>query len=195
MTEMTHAPPLDGEQSTTGQAKEKVQEAAGQVQQQVGEKAQQVRSQANDTIRQQLDSRSTQAGEQVSATADALRRVSGQLREEGNGIPAQYAERAAEPVERLGRYLKETDGERMLRDVEAFAGRRPWVTVLGGATLGFFIARFIKASGTQHGKPMQSDPYGQPALPAMSPGQMPPQLGGLDAHSGQMGGLDVHADR
>jgi ElaB/YqjD/DUF883 family membrane-anchored ribosome-binding protein len=184
MTEMTHAPPVGGEQSTTDQAKEKAQEAASQVQQQVGQKAQQVRGQASDTIRQQLDSRSTQAGEQVSATADALRRVGGQLRQEGNATPAQYAERAAEPVERLGRYLTDADGNRILSDAEQFARRRPWVTVLGGATLGFFVARFIKASGTQdgaamqHGAPMPNDPYGQPALPPAPSGQM----GAFDGH-------------
>lgn len=184
MTEITQAPPVAGEQSTTEQAKEKVQETAGQVQAQVGQKAQEVRGQTAQTIRQQLDSRSTQAGEQVTATADALRRVSGQLRQEGNATPAQYAERAAEPVERLGRYLTESNGERILRDAEQFARRRPWVTVLGGATLGFFVARFIKASGTQDAGAMQTepyvqtDPYGQPALPAAPSGQM----GGFDGH-------------
>jgi ElaB/YqjD/DUF883 family membrane-anchored ribosome-binding protein len=171
MTEMTQAPPAEGEQSTTEQAKEKVQEAAGQVQQQVGEKAQQVRGQAGETIRQQLDTRSTHAGEQVSATADALRRVSAELRQEGNGT-AHYAERLADPVERLGRYLTEADGQRIIGDAERFARQRPWVAVVGGATLGFFVARFIKASGSQNGASMQSDPYGQPALPASPSGQM-----------------------
>lgn len=165
MTEMTQAPPAGGEQSTTEQAKEKVQEAAGQVQEQVGQKAQQVRGQAGEQIRQQLDSRSSQAGEQVSATASALRRVSGQLREEGNQKPAEYAERVAEPVERLGRYLTEANGERILRDAEQFARRRPSVAVLAGATLGFLVARFIKASGPQgQDNGAQAAGPGQPAL-------------------------------
>jgi ElaB/YqjD/DUF883 family membrane-anchored ribosome-binding protein len=183
MTEMTQAPPAGGEQSTTEQAKEKVHEAAGQVQQQVGQKAQEMRGQAGGAIREQLDSRSTQAGEQVSATADALRRVSGQLREEGNGTPAQYAERAAEPVERLGRYLTEADGDRILSDVEQFARQRPWVTVLGGATLGFLVARFIKASGTgaPNGAAMPADPYTPAALPPAPSTRM----GEFDGQSGQ----------
>ena len=190
MTEMTQAPPLGDEQSTTEQAKEKVQDAAGQVQQQVGEKAQQVRGQAGETVRQQLDSRSTQAGEQVSATADALRRVSGQLREEGNSTPAQYAERAAEPVERLGRYLTQSDGDRILRDAEQFARQRPWIAVLGGATLGFFVARFIKASGgQQNAAPMPMEPYGQMQTDLPGQSAMPA------APMGQMGGLDGHTDQ
>jgi hypothetical protein len=91
--------------------------------------------------------------------------VGGQLREEGDTGPAQYAERAAEPVERVGRYLTETDGERLLRDAERFARRRPWVAVLGGATLGFLAARFIKASNTGDGAAQSSDPHAQAALP------------------------------
>lgn len=181
MTEMTQAPPVGEEQSTTEQAKEKVQETAGQVQQQVGEKAQQVRGQAAETIRQQLDSQSTRAGEQVSATADALRRVGEQLRQEGNAAPAQYTDRAVQPVERLGRYLTDADGDRILRDAEQFARRRPWVAVLGGATLGFLVARFIKASSTADETSTLTDPYGQAALPPA------PELqrGGPDGHSWQ----------
>ena len=86
MTEMTQerkAPTNAGSgESVTEQAKEKVQETAGQMQQQVGEKAQEVRGQAADGIKQQLDSRTTQAGEQVSATADALHKVGEQLKQE-----------------------------------------------------------------------------------------------------------------
>ncbi len=171
MTEMTQerqAPAnADGAETATGQAKEKVQEAAGQVQEQVGQKAQEFRGQAAEGIRQQLDSRSTQAGEQVSSAADALRRVGNQLREEGQDAPARYASQAAEPVERLGRYLTEADGQKLLRDAEQFARRRPWVTAVGGAALGFVVARFIKASSTSDGQQQSQRPYGgQQALSA-----------------------------
>ena len=173
MTEMTQErrSPADlEEQSATEQAKDKVQEAAGQVQQQVGEKAQQMRGQAADGIRQQLDSRSTQAGEQLTATAAALRRMSQQLQER-NGTPAQYAKHAAEPVERLGRYLTQADGDRILRDAERFARQRPLVTMIGGATLGFLVARFIKASGTGNGTAAQSIGQTQAAAALPSPTQ------------------------
>ena len=42
----------------------------------------------------------------------------------------------------------DADGHRLLRDAEQFARRRPWVAVMGGATLGFLVARFIE--GVQH---------------------------------------------
>ncbi len=169
MSEMTRerkAPAsADAEQSTTEQAKEKVHEAAGQVQQQVGQKAQEVRGQASEGIRQQLDSRSTQAGEQISATADALRKVGEQLKQDGQEAPARYARQAAQPVERLGRYLTEADGERIIQDAEQFARRRPWVTAAGGVALGFVVARFIKASSTSGGQPQLQSRNGQAALP------------------------------
>jgi len=172
MIQERQAPPGTGaEQSTTEQAKEKVQEAAGQVQQQVGEKAQQMRGQAAEGIRQQLDSRSTQAGEQVSATAEALRRVGSQLRQDGNGTPAQYAEKAAEPVERLGRYLTEADGNKILGDAEQFARQRPWVTAIGGATIGFLIARFIKASNPSQGGHQALPPAGSTGTNRSADGQ------------------------
>ena len=170
MTEMTqeHTAPANagGGESVPGQAKEKVQETAGQVQQHVGEKAQEMRGQAADGIKQQLDSRSTQAGEQVSATADALRRVGEQLKEDGQEAPARYAQQVAQPVQRLGRYLTDADGERILQDAEQFARRRPWVTAVGGVAIGFVVARFIKASSTGGGQPqMQARNGGQAALP------------------------------
>jgi ElaB/YqjD/DUF883 family membrane-anchored ribosome-binding protein len=171
ITQERRAPGGGDPQSAREQAKEKVQEASGEARQQVSDKAQEVRTQAGEGIRQQLDGRSTQAGEQISSTADALRRVGGQLREEGKSTPAQYAEKAAEPVERLGRYLTEADGERLLRDAEQFARRRPWVAVVGGATLGFLVARFIKASSTGDGAASPTDPYARAALPPAPVGQ------------------------
>jgi ElaB/YqjD/DUF883 family membrane-anchored ribosome-binding protein len=166
MTEMTHErrAPADGQQSTTEQAMQKVQETGGEVRQQMGQKAQELRSQAGEGVRRQLDDRSTEAGEQVTTTADVLRRVGNQLRQDGQIGSAQYAERAAQPVERLGRYLTEADADRLLRDAEQFARRRPWVAVMGGATLGFLVARFIKASNTGDGATEQNDRYTQAAL-------------------------------
>ena len=99
--------------------------------QQVGQKAQEVRAQAGERVRQELDTRSTQAGDQVSTTADAIRRVGEQLRKEGNPGPAKYADQVAERIERLGTYLSQANADRMLHDVESFARRQPWLTAFG----------------------------------------------------------------
>jgi hypothetical protein len=133
-------------QSTTEQAKERVVETAQQVQDQVGQKAGEVRGQAGERVRQELDTRSTQAGEQVSTTADAIRKVGEQLRSEGKHSPARYADQVAERAERLGRYLSQADADKLLRDLEGFARRQPWIAAAGGAVLGFLASRFVKAS-------------------------------------------------
>ena len=99
LTEITHerraSPTAREEQSTTEQAMQKVQETGGEVRQQMGQKTQELGLQAGEGIRRQLDDRSTVAGEEVTTTADAIRRVGDQLREEGKIGTTQYAERAA----------------------------------------------------------------------------------------------------
>jgi gas vesicle protein len=127
-----------GASSTTEQAKEKVQETA-----------QQAAGQARGQLSQQVDQRSTQAGEQVSSTADDVRSVAQQLREQGKEQPAKLAEQAADRAQRLGDYLKQSDGDTILRDVEDFGRRQPWAVMFGGLAVGFLASRFLKASSSR----------------------------------------------
>lgn len=133
------------EQSTSEQAKEKVQETAQQVQQ----KAQEVKGQAGDRVRQELDSRSTQAGSQLQLTADAMRRTGQQLRDEEKEGPAKAIDMVADRAEQLGNYMTSANADKILRDVEDFARRQPWLVAFAGATLGFLASRFTKASSTR----------------------------------------------
>jgi hypothetical protein len=128
-----------------GQAQEKAQQVAGQAQ----EKAQEAAGQAKGQVRAQVDQRSTQAGEQVSATASDMRSVAEQLREQGKDQPAKLAEQAADRAERVGGYLKESDADRILHDIEDFGRRQPMALALGGLALGFAASRFLKASSQQ----------------------------------------------
>lgn len=116
---------------------------------QVQDKAVEVKSQAGGQVRQQVDTRSTQAGEQVSSVAGALRRTSEQLREEGKEQPARLLEQGAERAERLGGYLKNVDSDGLLRDVESFGRRRPWLMAAGAAVLGLAASRFLRASSAR----------------------------------------------
>ena len=148
--------------TATDQAKEKVQEAAGQAQEKVQEAAGQARNQFHDQVGQ----RSTEAGQRVNGTASDLRSVAETLRNEGKDQPAQFAEKAAERAERVGSYLEQSDADRILRDVEDYARRQPWVVGLGAAALGFAAARFLKASSEQRyqqsrsGTPQRALPNG-----------------------------------
>jgi len=130
---------------STGQAQEKAQQAAGQAQ----EKAQQAAGQAKDRVRDQLDQRSTQAGEQVSSSASDLRSVADQLRQQGKDQPAKLADQAADRADRVGGYLKDADADTLLRDIEDFGRRQPLAVIAGGLALGFAASRLLKASSQQ----------------------------------------------
>jgi hypothetical protein len=70
----------------------------------------------------------------------------------------KLAEQAADRVARVGGYLKESDADRILRDVEDFGRQKPWAVALGGVALGRAAARFLKASSTQRYQQLRSDP-------------------------------------
>jgi hypothetical protein len=56
-----------------------------------------------------------------------MRDMSGQLRSQGDDLPARLTGDVADRAERLGGYLRESDAERMLGDVEDFGRRQPWL--------------------------------------------------------------------
>ena len=114
----------------------------------VPEQAKELKTDAGEKVRQELQTRSTQAGAQLHSTAAAMRRSTEQLREEGNDGAAKALEFVAERADRFGGYLTGVHGDQMLRDVESFARRQPWLAALGGAAVGFFASRFLKASST-----------------------------------------------
>ena len=157
MTEIGARPDAADESSQTkgkakagaGQAKEKAKEGVQQAKGQVQETAQQAKGQARDRVRQQVDQRSVQAGDQARSMATAMRRTGEQLRTEGQEGPANIVEQVADRAERLGSYLSDTNADRILNDVEDFARRQPWAVVFGGATLGFVASRFLKASSSR----------------------------------------------
>jgi hypothetical protein len=127
---------------TDGSVADKAQEGAEQVKDKAREGAQQARDRARDEV----DRRSTDAGRQVSATADAIRQASSHLREQGQDGPARMVEQAAGHVERAGSWLQESDGDRILHDVEDFARRQPMAVIAGGIVAGFALSRLLKAS-------------------------------------------------
>jgi ElaB/YqjD/DUF883 family membrane-anchored ribosome-binding protein len=151
------------EQGATAQAKDKAQEVAGQAQ----EKAQQAAGQARSQLRGQIDDRSTKAGQQVSGHASDLRSVGDSLREQGKDQPAKLADQAADRLERAGSWLTNSDGDRIIHDVEDFARRNPWAVMAGGLAIGFAASRMLKASSTER---YQSSRYTPPSLPATTGG-------------------------
>jgi len=164
-----------GASGATDQAKEKAQQAAGQAK----EQAQQAAGQAKGALRTQVDQRSTDAGQKVGGFASDVRSVGDQLREQGKEQPAKLAEQAADRAERLGDYLKNSDADRILGDVEDFGRRQPWAVIAGGLALGLVASRFLKASSTDRYEQRSSRGYSQ--LPART-GDVSPATSGI--HTG-----------
>ena len=163
------------------QAREKVGEAAEQAK----ETAQNLATQAQHTVRQQVDQRSTAIGERVSGTASDIRSVGEHLRSQGKDGPARVAEQAADRIERSGSYLRDSDADRILNDVEEFGRRRPWAVLAGAAVAGFAAARFLKASSRER----YSSRQGNGPAAASSERQLPPpatpatETAGTSVHS------------
>jgi hypothetical protein len=134
-----------GETSTTEQVKEQVAEKAEVAQEKAGQAAQQARGR----LRDQVDQRSTQAGERLAGTATDARSVAEELRRQGKDAPARLVEQAAGQADRAAAYLKTASGDRILRDVEDFARSKPWAVAAGGLALGFAASRFLKASSSR----------------------------------------------
>jgi hypothetical protein len=165
ITEQEHAmstqiPQSPSEPSTTDQAKEKAQEAAGQVKEKAGSQ-----------LRSQVDQRSTDAGHRVDGFASDVRTVGETLREQGKDQSAKLAEQAADRADRLGSYLKESDADRILGDVEDFGRRQPWAVIAGGVALGLVASRFLKASSGERYKQRTSGQL--PARASYRPAETP----------------------
>jgi hypothetical protein len=140
--------------STTNQVKDQVRDKAQLAQ----DKARGAMAQVRGRISGQVDQRSTQAGDQVHSAAQDVRDVADQLRNQGKDTPARVAEQVADRAESFGAYLRDADGERLVRDVEDFARRQPWLVAAGGLALGFAASRFLKASSSRRyqGRPDRS---------------------------------------
>jgi hypothetical protein len=149
---MTQYPTDAGGESTTTE----------QVKEQVTQKAEVAQETARGRFRDQVDQRSTQAGERLSGTAADVRSVAEELRRQGKDTPASMVEQAAGQADRAADYLKTASGDRILRDVEDLARSKPWAVAAGGLALGFAASRFLKASSSRRYHAVQA---GYPAEP------------------------------
>lgn len=144
----------------------------------VRERAQEATSKATDKVRAQVDQRSTDIAEKVASAATDIRSVGDHLREQGKDPPAELADRAAQQVERAGTWLRKSDSDRILHDVEDFGRRKPWAFAVGGLAMGMVAARFLKASSTKRYQRRQftSPSNGIPSGSGHAPGSDDPAM-------------------
>jgi hypothetical protein len=116
-----------------------------------GEKAREAGVTVQERVRDEVDERSTAMGQQAGQVSQAVRDMSTQLSSQGNDLPARAADEVASRVEQLARYLRESDGERIMSDLEEFGRRQPAIVVAVGLAAGVAAARLLKASGSRSG--------------------------------------------
>ena len=136
-----------GDQPTTEHANQQGQRIAQQARQQAGRLA----NRGGEQVRSQLGSQKHQASQRMVPVQSALRETAHQLRSQGQGPMAEYAEKASDQVERFSGYLRETDVEEIIEEVRGVARRRPGLFLGGAAALGFLVTRFLKSSSQQAG--------------------------------------------
>jgi hypothetical protein len=153
-------------QSTFQQAKDQAKDAASGVKEQARSLVGEAKNQAKDMAGQASDHMRDLVGQQKDQAADRLGSLATALREAGQKMNAdqqagnfgQYADRAAQQVERLSKYLREGDLRGFVRDTETFARRRPEVFLGGTLVAGLMLARFLKDSAPDPRAAAQSRP-------------------------------------
>ena len=130
---------------TTSSAVDRAGDALETVKERAGEGAGGAMQTARTRTREQVDQRSTQAGERALGTAGDIRSISEELRKQGKDGPARLTERGADQVERAGTYLRDSDADTLLGDVERFGRERPWA-IAAGLAIGIVAGRALKAS-------------------------------------------------
>jgi ElaB/YqjD/DUF883 family membrane-anchored ribosome-binding protein len=124
------------------------QEQAAGIVETVSEQATKAKDKGRRELRDQLDDRTTQLGQQARSLAETLRRSGVEAQAHGSDdvgverITAGVADR----LERAGGYLERAHGDEMLRDAERFVRTRPWVVAGAAAAAGIVASRLFKAS-------------------------------------------------
>ena len=141
------------EEGVRERAASTVQDAASTTQ----DKAMELRSRGADQLREQLDTRTTDAGRGAQEVARALRQSGQQLRTDGKSQAAGITEATAERVEQFGQYLERVNGNELMDDAERFVRQRPWMVAGVALFAGLAASRMMKASSerryTQHANP------------------------------------------
>lgn len=108
----------------------------------------QVKTRARGLIMEQIDRRTTDAGTMLESHVSNLRSMSDTMRGQGLDATANIVEYAAERLGMVSTYLTQTDGDRIVHDVESVAREHAMVTGAIGFLVGLTAARVLKASAS-----------------------------------------------
>lgn len=101
---------------------------------------------AKTKMREAADDQRRRAADAMGGVAGALHRVASDVKSE-NETMGRYTNMAAERLDEMSRYLRDTDWNDVIQGAEDFARRQPYWFVGGAMAAGFVLARFVKNSG------------------------------------------------
>jgi hypothetical protein len=79
-----------------------------------------------------------------------MRTVADQLRNDPNtAVAADFAERGADVVDRIGAYVEQTPFEQMMADAEQLSRRQPWIVATAGLAAGIMASRLLKSTAAR----------------------------------------------
>jgi hypothetical protein len=101
-------------------------------------------------LTKQIEARSSDSGRRIRTTAQTIRTVADQLRNDPNtAMAADFAERGADVIDRIGAYVEQTPLDRMMADAEMFSRRQPWVVATAGLAAGILASRLVKSTAAR----------------------------------------------
>lgn len=109
----------------------------------------QIKDKAKGVIIDQVDRRTTNLGNVVSGHVSNLRQMGSSLRTDGQDATASLVDMAADRLNRVATYLTQTDGDRIIHDLENVARRQPVVMAAAGLLFGLTAARLLKTGAAQ----------------------------------------------
>ncbi|MCA1717372.1 MAG: hypothetical protein LC781_11255 [Actinobacteria bacterium] len=127
-----------GSGSQVGQAAEQAKQQTQQLAQQARQQASELANRGTERVKSQLANQKHEASQRMAPVQTALRETGQQLRKQGQGSVGQYADKAADQVERFSGYLRETEVDEILDEARGFARQRlpfSWVALLPWGSL------------------------------------------------------------
>lgn len=101
-------------------------------------------------LTKQVENRTTDFGRRIRTTAQTLHTIAEQLRGDVNThAAADFADRGADILERIGSYLENSDLDVLISDAEDFSRERPWAVAATGIATGLLAARLLKSTAAR----------------------------------------------
>lgn len=129
------------------------------------DKAQETAGKAGDYVVQVAREQKEHLANKVDEYRDAAQAAVENLHDEEHVIAADKIKWVASSLDRVSKYLRQTEPRELLQGANDFARRRPDVVFGGLFIVGLGLARFLKASNEPRRDQQSSQSYARPAFP------------------------------